>query len=152
MRRGARLAEAVTLLDAELEARPDGVGQLPAAGRSAAVEPLERLEVVLVDQGALAQGEDDRGRDVGDGDAVALDEGACLFEVPPGHDDALCARQEGDIEDDGEAVDVEEGEDAELDVGIPGQAPRVEAVGLDRVGDDVGVVEHNALGKTGCAL
>lgn len=65
----------------------------------------------------------------------------------------VSARRGGRIlESVGSHVDVEKGQDADLGVRVPAHATDVGLECLQRVGDDVVVREHDALGQTRRAL
>lgn len=105
MRSRARLAQAIPLLDANLEAIPHREDELPAAGRGTRVDPPQRREVILIHGRLLAQGEDDGGRHVEEGQAVVLDQLAGFSEVPFWHYYAAGAGHEADVYDDAEALE-----------------------------------------------
>lgn len=101
---GTRLRKAIALLYANPETLPDGKNKFLAERGSSRVEPTKRREIVLVDDGVLPKSQHNRRRDVEEGDVVLLNGLARLFNVPPWHDVAFGTRQEGNGNDDRQAL------------------------------------------------
>jgi hypothetical protein len=110
---------------------------------AAARDQAQSGEVVVVDRGVPGERHDDRRRNDRGAHAVALDRAQALLEVDAGHgDERGPARQAGDHQH-GHAHDVKEGRDRERDIVVAG----VERGALMRVGDQVAMREHHALGQ-----
>lgn len=96
---GAGLAETVTLFDARLDARVDGLDEFLGQRGGARVHHPQTGEVVFVHDWVFAQEEDDGGHDVAEGDAVVLDVGAPFLQVEFLHYYQVVALVEGLVEE-----------------------------------------------------
>ena len=140
----AGLGHAVALHHRAADALRGGLLQLGAQRRGARVDERQAREVEALDDRALGQGEDDRRDEVGLRGAVLLHEAEEALEVEARHRDERRAVAQDRVHDHGQAVDVEERQDADERVvgghGLLGGR-------LQDVGHQVAVGEHHALGQ-----
>ena len=152
VRHGARLAEAVGLVDAEVQTAVDGVDELAGQRGGAGGDHAEGGEVEGFDERVAGEAHEDGRRDVDEGDVVVLDGAAEGLEVEDRHDEELDAAVQRLVHEPGEAVDVVEGQDAEDLVTVLARVPLPHApVDHQDVGDDVAMREHDAFGEAGRA-
>ena len=109
----ARLGHAVALHDGAADALRGGLLELGAQRRGARVDERQAREVVALDDRALGQREDDRRDEVGLRRAVLLDEAEEALEVEARHRHERRAVAQDGVHDHGQAVDVEERQDAD---------------------------------------
>ena len=146
MRGGACFRHAVSLLHEAAHAGGALADDVGAERRRAREQLADRREVAAVHARTLREREHDRRHDVQHRGAVTLDEIQIAIEIEPRHDDERCARPEAEQHDHDEAVDVEEGQEA--DERILAVAQVTGRVDLQNVRDEITVRQHHAFRKS----
>lgn len=151
----ASFAQAIALLDTNLDAIIHAFHQLLGKRCSAGVHHPQARQVILVDDWVLAKQQHDRGDDVAEGDAIVLHMSAPFLDVELLHDDQLVASVEGCVEETGQSVDMverQEGQDA-ISLAVCTAVPRqigLTGTQLENIRNDIPMRKHDTLRNARC--
>lgn len=138
-RRG--LTQAITLLDLELCAIIDGIDKLFGKRGGSGIHHAYRAQIILFDDRMLAQKQDYRRSDITECDLLVLCDAAKVFNVKLGHYYCATALVEAHVQNDGQTINVEKGEEGENPIfGSQGSFCRTD---LERVCNNVLVAQHD---------
>jgi hypothetical protein len=98
MRDGTSLTQSIRLLHLRPKPLIHRKNQFLTQRRRTARKHLQTTQIVLLNDRRFSEVQDDRGRYVGVGDLVLLDDGAEFMEVEGGHDDASQAGEGGEVD------------------------------------------------------